>query len=135
MKNFKRVVKRLRVEVSRRVLDSIVTYALTLHPKEGVLLLRGRAEKDLIKVEDLVIPPFAVKGKGYSAIPLVYLPIDFSIVGTVHSHPSGNLNPSAEDLNNAYGRIVMIIAYPYRGLENLAAYTKDGIRLPVDVYS
>lgn len=123
----------MRVEVSREVLDSIITYALTLHPREGVLLLRGRVERGVIKVEDLLIPPFATRGRGFSAIPLFYLPIDFSIVGTVHSHPSGNLNPSAEDLNNAYGRIVMIIAYPYRGLENLAAYSKDGKRLPVSL--
>lgn len=121
----------MTVEISRDVLNSIVTYASLLHPREAVLLLRGRVENYRIKVEEVLIPPFAIRGRGFSAIPLTYLPIDFTIVGTVHSHPSGSLEPSTENLTNVYGHTLVIIAYPYRGFEDLAAYTKEGVRLQI----
>ena len=43
------------------------------------------------------------------------LPIDFSIVGTVHSHPSPSARPSKADLVlfNKYGKIHIITANPF----------------------
>lgn len=119
----------MKVRISREALDSILTHALSIHPREAVLLLRGEAKKEYITVREVLIPPLATYGRGFSIIPLVYLPIDFSIVGTVHSHPSGDLKPSIEDLNNIYGLILMIVAHPYRGLENVAIYSKSGDRI------
>ncbi|MEM3616264.1 MAG: hypothetical protein QXX09_06385, partial [Candidatus Methanomethylicia archaeon] len=54
------------------------------------------------------------------------IPIDFSIVGTVHSHPSGILNPSVEDYSNMYGLIMVIIAYPYSSIRDMAIFNRDG---------
>jgi proteasome lid subunit RPN8/RPN11 len=44
------------------------------------------------------------------------LPIDFSVVGTVHSHPSSFPLPSEADLHlfEKYGKIHIIVAKPYR---------------------
>jgi proteasome lid subunit RPN8/RPN11 len=61
------------------------------------------------------------------------LPMDFSLVGTVHSHPSGNLAPSAGDLNYSMGRVIVIVAFPYQGNENVAAYNRDGKKLNLQV--
>ncbi|MEM2850044.1 MAG: Mov34/MPN/PAD-1 family protein [Candidatus Bathyarchaeia archaeon] len=123
----------MKVKMLREAFDSILTYALTLHPREAILLLRGKVEKESITIREVLIPPLASHGRGFSIIPLAYLPIDFSIVGTVHSHPSGVLNPSVEDLNNTYGWIMMIVAHPYRGLEDVAVYSKDGSRLQLTI--
>ena len=47
--------------------------------------------------------------KGSSHFNPYFLPIDFSIIGTVHSHPSGVLKPSIADLNHGYGKIMLIM--------------------------
>ena len=96
------------------------------HPREGILLLRGAINKSEASVREVVIPPFAIRGYGYSAFPLHTLPIDLSIMGTVHSHPSGILQPSIEDLNHFYGRIMVITAYPYNSEEHIAIYNRNG---------
>ena len=54
------------------------------------------------------------------------LPIDFSVVGTAHSHPSGILRPSVEDLNNFYGRIMVIAAFPYETEQDIIAFDGKG---------
>jgi len=77
------------VEIKREVVDSILTHAHVCHPREGILLLKGRKRKKAITVEEVLLPPFAVHGSGFSSFPLRMLPTDFSIIGTAHSHPSG----------------------------------------------
>jgi len=103
-----------KILIKRSVIDSLLSYAKACHPKEGILLLRGKVKKDAIEVNEVEIPPLGVHGKGFSAFPAHMLPIDFSIIGTAHSHPSGTLLPSIADLNHFYGRIMIIVAYPYR---------------------
>jgi len=125
--------KQLKVGISKKAFDSILFYALNIHPREAILLLRGSVGRGYITVKEVLIPPLATHGRGFSIIPLAHLPIDFSIVGTVHSHPSGVLNPSVEDLNNIYGWILMIVAHPYKGLEDVAVYSKDGSKLQLTI--
>jgi proteasome lid subunit RPN8/RPN11 len=57
------------------------------------------------------------------------MPMDFSVVGTVHSHPSGNFNPSSTDLNHMFGRVLMIVGAPYKGEANVAVYNRNGDRI------
>jgi len=101
-------------------------YARTCHPREGVLLLRGRVDEGRVLVEEVEVPPFSVHGLGFSSFPLHMLPIDFSIVGTAHSHPSGILRPSITDLNRFYGRIMVIVAYPYASERHIAVFDRKG---------
>jgi proteasome lid subunit RPN8/RPN11 len=61
------------------------------------------------------------------------MPMDFSIVGTAHSHPSGNLTPSHADLNHSFGVILMITGFPFRNEENVAVYNRSGARLTLQV--
>jgi len=72
------------------------------------------------------VPPLAVHGRGFSNFPLYMLPIDLSIVGTAHSHPAGGLRPSVTDLNNFYGRIMIITSYPYQSKQNIAVFDREG---------
>ena len=112
--------------IHRVVVDSILTYAKVNHPKEGILLLRGRNKKNTILVEEVVIPPFAVHGTSFSTFPVHMLPADFSIVGTAHSHPSGTLYPSIGDLNNFYGKLMIITVYPYHSEQQIAVFFRNG---------
>jgi proteasome lid subunit RPN8/RPN11 len=114
------------VQVNRSVIDSLLSYASFSHPKEVILLLKGKKRKDFIVVDEVAIPPLFIRGKSFSSFPLHMLPIDFSIVGTAHSHPSGVLAPSLADLNNFYGRLMVITAFPYCSIQNVAAFDRDG---------
>ncbi|HDO41433.1 MAG TPA: peptidase [Candidatus Bathyarchaeota archaeon] len=122
-----------RILIKRSVVDSLLSYAKACHPKEGILLLRGKVKRDLIEVNEVEIPPLSVRGKGFSTFPTYMLPIDFSIIGTAHSHPSGVLSPSTADLNNFYGRIMIIAAYPYRSERDIIVVDGRGEKLNYEV--
>jgi len=119
--------------MSAELLDSIFEGAKRLYPKETFLLLRGKKSKNEIRVSELVVPPLAVYGYGFANLPFHMLPMDFSVVGTVHSHPSGNINPSSVDLNHFFGRILMIVGFPFAGAENVAVYNSNGEKLPLQI--
>ncbi len=112
--------------ISRKLLDAIMENARALYPRETILLLRGKTRKHGIEITDLIIPPMATYGRGFAGFPLHMLPMDFSLVGSAHSHPSGVTRPSVEDLNRAFGRVIMIVAYPFQGKENVAVYNHSG---------
>ena len=119
--------------IKRAVIESVLSYAQMLHPREAILLLKGKADKHRILVNDTWIPPLATHGNTFSTFPLYMLPMDFSIVGVTHSHPSGVLYPSITDLNKFYGRIMVIVAYPYRSEEDMAVFDREGNRLKYEV--
>jgi len=123
----------LTVSVSAALLDSIFEGAKRLYPKETFLLLRGKKSKNSIRVTDLVVPPLAVYGYGFANLPFHMLPMDFSVVGTVHSHPSGNINPSSVDLNHFFGRILMIVGFPFASAQNVAVYNSHGEKLQLQI--
>ncbi|TET26920.1 MAG: peptidase [Candidatus Bathyarchaeum sp.] len=96
------------------------------HPRESILLLKGKIDKKKIVVTDVQIPPLATHGSTFSGFPLSRLPIDFSVIGVAHSHPSGALRPSVTDLNKFYGRIMLITAYPYQSEQNIIILDRKG---------
>jgi len=118
-----------KVSLNKELLQAIFEGARSLYPKEVILLLRGRKRKNLIEITDLVVPPLANYGRGFADIKLHMMPMDFSIMGTAHSHPSGNLNPSFTDLNHFLGIVLMITAYPFADEKNVAVYNRDGEKL------
>jgi len=120
----------MEVLVEKGLLGEMLMFAKDRHPKEAVLMLRGNVKKESITVTDYLFPPFATTNSISASYPIHMLPIDFSIVGTAHSHPSGSLQLSAQDMNNIYGRISMVMGFPY-GLEDVAAYSKQAERLLV----
>jgi proteasome lid subunit RPN8/RPN11 len=122
----------MKLLIKREILEAMLSLARGNHPREVIILLRGKREKDAILIEDFLFPPFASSGRGFAQFPPHMLPIDFSIVGTAHSHPSGSPSPSASDLNNFYGRLMMIIAYPY-GEENAAAFNSRGENFVIEI--
>lgn len=121
------------ISISEDLLQTIFEGAKNLHPRETILLLRGTKKKDLIAVTELVVPPLANYGRGFANIRLHMLPMDFSIVGTAHSHPSGNLTPSHTDLNHFFGIVLMIVGFPFENEKNVAVYNRTGERLALQV--
>ena len=91
-----------------------------------ILLLRGKVTKNQATITDLLIPPLAMHGKGFSGFQRYMLPMDFSIIGTVHSHTSGIAKPSMADLHHSFGRIIMIVGFPYKDEANVAVFNHSG---------
>lgn len=127
------MAKTAAVSIPRDLLDSIYESARQLYPKETVLLLRGKKKKDTIYITDLLVPPFATYGYGFANLPFHMLPMDFSIMGMVHSHPSGDKSASDVDANHFYGRIMMIAGYPYQTEQDIVAYNCYGEKIPIRV--
>ncbi len=84
-------------------------------------------------ISDVQIPPLATHGNTFSGFTLSRLPIDFSVIGVAHSHPSGVIYPSITDLNKFYGKLMLITAYPYQTEQNIIIFNREGKSLPYNV--
>ncbi|HYA10745.1 MAG TPA: Mov34/MPN/PAD-1 family protein [Thermoplasmata archaeon] len=98
--------------ITRRALDSALASAASAFPNEfgGVL----RADPPGV-ISDLLLVPGGTAGRRHANFHLYMLPADLTIVGTVHSHPSGALRPSDADLQlfRSWGRRHLILGAPY----------------------
>ena len=117
------------VRFEKSVADSILSSALDTYPRETILLMRGKAERHEILINELVIPPLARHGLGFSGFPNIMLPLDLKVMGVSHSHPSGILRPSTQDLNHFYGKIMVIAAYPFQSYDDIGAFNSHGDKL------
>ena len=122
---FKKKKIERQVSLEKKVLDSILSYCQMKHPDEGILILRGKSKKGGVLIDGLVIPPFAFSAPSSSGFPHNMLTGDMSYVGTVHSHPSGNANPSLADLSNFFQLISLIVRFPY-GDNDIFAWNING---------
>lgn len=90
-------------------------------------------KRRIVDISELVVPPLATYGKSFAKIPLYMLPIDFSIVGAVHPHPSVNLTSSTADLNHFLGSVFMIVGLPFSDDRNAAVYNRNGEKLTLKI--
>jgi proteasome lid subunit RPN8/RPN11 len=97
--------------IRRHVLDLILEASKAQYPNEFGGMLR--AEKGII--EELILTPGTESGATSAIFQFHLLPVDLSIVGTIHSHPSPVPYPSAADtaLFERHGRLHIITGYPY----------------------
>lgn len=113
-KNTKIQKKQREWKIKLRCLDLIIESAKSVYPNEfGALLSVDSEQKDTIS--EIVLLPGTVQGESHAIFKLHMMPVDFNIIGTVHSHPSPYPIPSDADLElfRKHGRIHIIIAYPY----------------------
>ena len=122
-----------QVQCGRSVADSILSYAMDAYPREGILIMRGKVKDDVVLVDDLLVPPLATHGLGFSGFPRGMIPFDLSIIGIVHSHPSGALKPSMHDLNHFYGKIMAITAYPFQSYSDIAVFNSRGDKIQLEI--
>ncbi|RLF07862.1 MAG: hypothetical protein DRJ60_01675 [Thermoprotei archaeon] len=125
-------MKLMEIAFPRDLFEGLLQLAKDNHPHEIFLLLRGRMEKMTAYVEEFIFPIGTTFGLGFSGFSPYSLPLDPSIIGSVHSHPSGLPRPSIQDLHSFFGVIMVIVAYPY-DLTSTAAYHKSGRMLKIRV--
>ncbi len=116
----------MRVELKKGVVDALVESAKESYPNETLLLLIGKIKKGkYVKIEEVMLAPFTIYGASFASFSPYNLPIGLNIVGIAHSHPSGSITPSVADLNNNFGVLLLLAAYPYRR-ENVKLYNRNG---------
>jgi proteasome lid subunit RPN8/RPN11 len=110
--------------ITRQALDSALASARSAYPNEfgGVL----RADPPGV-IGELLLLPGTTAGRRHANFQLYMLHADLSVVGTVHSHPSGALHPSDADLQlfRRWGQRHLILGSPY-GPGSWRAYDGNG---------
>ena len=114
----------LHWSILRDVLEFILESSKDAHPNEMFFYLSGSFRKRLIK--EVFIGPFNSSPEAVIYSPAA-LPVNLKIVGTAHSHPSGDLRPSRADLESfrRFGGIHIIVGYPY-DRDSWGAYSSSG---------
>ena len=118
--------------IKRDLIGEMLDFAKEKHPNESLLLIRGNIKHESIRITDYQFPPYTSTDSFSASYPLYMLPIDFSVMGTAHSHPNGVLELSVQDITDFYGRVSLLMAYPY-GFENVACFNKSGKRLNLSI--
>ena len=120
-------------KISNECLDLIIESSKEIYPKEFGGLLRTDDEKKEL-ISEVVLIPGTISGESHAIFKLHMMPVDFSIVGTVHSHPSPSANPSEADLAlfRKHGRIHIIMASPF-DKNSWKAYDYNGERIFLEV--
>jgi len=120
-----------KVVLPSTVADSLLEMAKLAYPLEMLALLRGEKRGDGVYVEELLFAPLSKHGSSSVYFRLDLMPMDFTIVGLAHSHPSGIPKPSLDDLHNFIGRVMLILIPPFSSYRDIYAFDSDGERLRV----
>jgi proteasome lid subunit RPN8/RPN11 len=114
-------------KISQRCLDMILESSKSNYPQEfGALLRVDRVKKDTII--EVVLLPGTISGNSHAIFRLHMLPVDYSIVGTIHSHPSSIARPSEADLDlfGHFGKIHIIVGVTQFGGVSWKAFDYNG---------
>ena len=116
--------------VEREVLEMVNESAREVYPREFVATLR--AEKGVIT--EVMLLPGTIQGSRSGTLMLHMMPIDLSVVGTAHSHPSHSNRPSRADINlfGRYGNTHIITCLPY-DTSSWRAYDYNGREKELEV--
>jgi proteasome lid subunit RPN8/RPN11 len=116
--------------IKKKALQMILESAKSSYPNEFGALLRAEEGE----ISELILLPGTISGNSQAIFQLYMRPIDFSIVGSAHSHPSGNYSPSEADLDffRRTGSVHVIVGYPYT-MRTWAAYNVLGERIDLEV--
>jgi len=120
-------------KIKEKCLDLIMECSKSSHPNEFGGLLRVDIDKKDTIIE-LIMLPGTISGESHAIFKLHMLPIDFTIVGSVHSHPSPSAMPSDADLSlfRKHGKVHIIAAYPYNH-NSWKAYDKNGDEIELSI--
>lgn len=118
-------------KIKKDTLEHILLACKNVYPREFLAML-GSTKKDNVIDEYVMLP-----GESGDSAAFIYLntkPMDKGILGSVHSHPSPSNKPSSGDLSSfpKYGRIHLIISYPYT-MKDVAMYDSFGKELEFEI--
>jgi proteasome lid subunit RPN8/RPN11 len=120
--------------IKQKCLDLIFASSKSNFPQEfGALLRVDRVNKNTII--EVVLLPGTISGDSHAIFHLHMLPVDFSVVGTVHSHPSSIARPSEADLDlfSHFGRIHIIVGVTPFGGVSWKAYDYTGHEVSIEI--
>ncbi len=116
--------------IDQDVLEMVNESARESYPNE--FLATMRAEKGIIT--EIILVPGTISNYHSGTMQLHMLPIDLSVVGTVHSHPGPSNRPSDEDLHlfGRFGNTHIITCMPFN-LRSWRAYNYKGDVVQLEV--
>lgn len=128
MRGGKRKIRGIYIEL----IDALNEAARSVHPEEFLCMLR---EDDGI-LSEMVLIPGTVYGDSHSFLNEWMAPVDFSLMGTMHSHPGYSNRPSPEDLLyfSNRGGIHIISCMPY-DRNSWKAYNSRGETIDLEIFS
>jgi proteasome lid subunit RPN8/RPN11 len=114
------------VQIDKEVIEEIIQIARKSHPSEFVALLQGKVENHILRIEGLIFLPGETSNEG-GVMKIFMMPLITDSVGSVHSHPGYNANPSKADLRffAKNGFFHLIIAQPYNE-DTIQSYDVSG---------
>ncbi|MGI6471760.1 MAG: Mov34/MPN/PAD-1 family protein [Candidatus Methanomethylophilaceae archaeon] len=114
------------------LIDALNEAARSVHPEEFLCMIR---EDDGI-LSEMVLIPGTVYGDSHSFLNDWMAPVDFSLVGTMHSHPGYSNRPSPEDLSyfSNRGGVHIISCMPY-DRNSWKAYNSRGEVMNLKIFS
>ena len=116
--------------ISSRALEMLLVASRDTHPNEFACMLRA----DDGVITELMLVPGTISSQESAILRLYMMPIDLTIVGSAHSHPSPNSIPSGPDLKlfSNSGQVHIIVGYPY-DKDSWKAYARNGEEIFLDV--
>ncbi|AGB04847.1 putative metal-dependent protease of the PAD1/JAB1 superfamily [Aciduliprofundum sp. MAR08-339] len=117
-------------KIKKEVLKLIMESSKSSYPNEFGAFLRAKHKI----IYEIILLPGTISGGRSVLYNLLMKPIDFTIVGSVHSHPSGVPLPSQADLDmfSRTGDVHIIVAYPFT-LSSWKAYNRMGEEIEVKI--
>lgn len=113
-------------------IDAFNEAAQSVYPDEFLSMIR---EEDGI-ISELILIPGTVYGDSHSFLNEWMAPVDFSLVGTVHSHPGYSNEPSEEDLQYFanQGGVHIITCMPF-DRKSWKAYNSRGEQMELELFT
>jgi proteasome lid subunit RPN8/RPN11 len=111
------------IKIKKELLNGLFALCKNQHPREILGLLRII---NGIAIE-YILPPGAITSNTSGIFIPSRLGFDSTLKGSIHSHPSGNPNPSLTDINSVFKtkQFNFIIAHPY-DTRNIKCFDNNG---------
>lgn len=107
--------------IAEETLEFALESSEATHPNEYMGFLRGTEaaklglDRDGLVITDILVIPGTKSNSVSATVRTSMIPNDVKALGSVHSHPSGVISPSAADLESfGRGTVHIIIGAPYR---------------------
>jgi len=117
------------VHIDQEVVNEMLQIAQEAYPNEFVALLEGKIKEEILHITGLIFLPGETSNQG-AVMKVFMMPLVDDAVGSVHSHPGYNANPSNADLYffSKNGVFHLIISQPYDE-NSIVAYNSFGERI------
>ena len=118
-------------KIKKKILLTIMELSKESFPNEFSGMLVG--DKDEKIINDIYIIPATISNHNSSTLRLDLVPMSFSVVGSVHSHPSSSSVASRADQRFFQSKAINIISrYPYSPYD-FTAYNHKGEQISLEI--